>query len=341
MTRAVSIKDLARLVGVSHSTVSRALRASPVVNPKTAARIRKVAEQQGYRASLIGRSLVTRRSMTVGCVATDIADPFVAGVVGGIEEVANQQGFAVFLASSHADPQRELDVVRSFHERRVDGVIVPASRVGSLYLTHLAELQIPIVLINDQHPGSYTYSVGIDNVNAARRITRHLLKLGHQRIAYIGNRSGSQADADRFNGYRVELRTARLPFRRDLVMHADASPEGGSAVMQRLLARHRPTAVFCYDDLTALGALAAARSAGVSVPGDLSVVGFDDLFVASYTTPPLTTIRQPMKDMGRRAAEILLALLRGEVAEKKVMFQGALVVRESTAAPRNSRRQPS
>ena len=340
MTKIVSIKDIARLVGVSHSTVSRALRASPVVNAETAGRIRKVAQQQGYRASLIGRGLVLRRSMTVGCVATDIADPFVAGVVAGIEEVSNQQGYAVFLASSHADPQRELDVVRSFHERRVDGVIVPASRVGSLYLRHLAELRIPIVLINNQHPGSYTYSVSIDNVGAARLITRHLLELGHRRIAYIGNRSGSQADTDRRSGFRIELRQAKVPFVSDLVVPANATPESGRAVMQRLLARrHRPTAVFCYDDLTALGALAAARSTGVSVPGDVSVSGFDDLFVASYTAPPLTTIRQPMKQMGQRAAEILLALLRGETAKKSVIFTGELVVRESTAPPRNSRRQ--
>jgi DNA-binding LacI/PurR family transcriptional regulator len=342
VTKIVSIKDIARLVGVSHSTVSRALRASPVVNAETAGRIREVAQQQGYRASLIGRSLVLRRSMTVGCVATDIADPFVAGIVAGIEEVANQQGYAVFLASSHADPQRELDVVRSFHERRVDGVIVPASRVGSLYLPHLAELRTPIVLINNQHPGSYTYSVGIDNLGAARLIARHLLKLGHKRIAYIGNRSGSQADTDRLSGLRMELRRAKLPFLSDTVIHADATPEGGLAAMQRLLAlRCRPTAVFCYDDLTALGALAASRSAGISVPSDLSVSGFDDLFVASYTTPPLTTVRQPMKGMGRRAAEILLALLRGETATRNVSFAGELVVRESTAPPRYSRRQRS
>lgn len=339
MTRVVSIKDIARLVGVSHSTVSRALRSSPVVNPDTAGRIRKVAEQQGYHASLIGRSLVMRRSMTVGCVPTDIADPFVGEVVNGIEEVANQQGYAVFLASSHADPQKELDVVRTFRERRVDGVIVPASRVGSLYLPHLAELRIPIVLVNNQHPGSFTHSVSIDNVSAARRITSHLLKLGHQRIAYIGNRSGSQADTDRLSGYRTELRKARLPFRSELIMHADATPEGGRSAMQRLFARGRPTAVFCYDDLTALGALAAALSAGVSVPGELSVTGFDDLFIASYTAPPLTTVRQPMKEMGRKAAEILLALIRGEAAEKKVKFQGALVVRESTAPPGSSRPQ--
>ena len=339
MTKVVSIKDIARLVGVSHSTVSRALRSSPVVNPDTAGRIRKVAEQHGYHASLIGRSLVMRRSMTVGCVPTDIADPFVGEVVNGIEEVANQQGYAVFLASSHADPQMELDVVRTFRERRVDGVIVPASRVGSLYLPHLAELRIPIVLVNNQYPGTFTHSVSIDNVGAARRITSHLLTLGHRRIAYIGNRSGSQADTDRLSGYRTELRKARLPLRAELIMHADATPEGGRAAMQRLFARGRPTAVFCYDDLTALGALAAARSAGVSVPGELSIVGFDDLFVSSYTAPPLTTIRQTMKEMGRRAAEILLALLRGEAAERKVKFQGTLVVRESTAPAKNRQSQ--
>jgi len=342
VTKIVSIKDIARLVGVSHSTVSRALRASPVVNAETAGRIRKAAQQHGYRASLIGRGLVMRRSMTLGCVATDIADPFVAGVVAGIEEVANQQGYAVFLASSHADPQRELDVVRTFHERRVDGVIVPASRVGSLYLPHLAELRIPIVLINNQHPGTYTYSVSIDNVGAAQRITRHILELGHQRIAYIGNRSGSQADADRLSGFRIELRRAKVPFLPRLVMHADATPESGRAIMQRLLAlRYRPTAVFCYDDLTALGALAAAYAEGISVPGEPSVAGFDDLFVASYTAPPLTTIRQPMKQMGQRATEILLALLRGETAKKSVRFSGELIVRESTARPRFSGRQRS
>jgi DNA-binding LacI/PurR family transcriptional regulator len=332
MNRAVSIKDIARLVGVSHSTVSRALRSSPVVNAETAGRIRMVAQEQGYRTSLIGRSLVTRRSMAIGCVATNIADPFVAEVLGGIEDFANKQGYAVFLASSHADPQRELDVVRSFYERRVDGVIVPASRLGSLYLRHLSELQVPIVLVNNQHPGSYMYSVSIDNVGGARSVTNHLLKLGHRRIAYIGSSTGSQSDADRLYGYQSALREAGIPLRASLVKHADATPEGGFAVMQRLLAR-RPTAVFCYDDLTALGALAAARSAGVSVPRDLSVAGFDDLFVASYSAPPLTTVRQPMNQMGTRAAEILLALLRGEMSEKSVIFPGVLVERESTAPP--------
>lgn len=334
MNKVVSIKDIARIVGVSPSTVSRALRASPVVNAETADRIRRVSNKQGYRASLIGRSLVMRRSMSVGCVATDIADPFVAEVVDGIEEEANRQGYAVFLASSHGDPKREIDVVRSFHERRVDGVIVPASRVGSLYLPHLAELQIPVVLINNQHPGGYTHSVSIDNADAARRLTSHLLELGHRRIAYIGNAHGNQSDADRLTGYRSALRKAHVACHPEFVVKADSAAAGGRTKMNQLLAlRHRPTAVFCYDDMTALGALAAARSAGISVPVELSVVGFDDLYIASYTAPPLTTIRQPMKAMGRSAAEILLRLVRGEPVEKSVRFSGELIVRESTAPP--------
>ena len=232
MKRPVSIKDIGRIVGVSHSTVSRALRQSPVVNAQTAERICQVAREQGYRASLIGRSLVMRRSMTVGCVVTDIADPFVGGVVDGIEKVANQHGYAVFLASSHADPKRELEVVRSFHERRVDGVIVPSSRVGFQYLRHLSALQIPIVLLNNQHPGAYTRSVNIDNLEAGRRLTVHLLELGHRRVAYIGSRHGNQSDADRLSGYRSVIEEAGLPFINDLVVHTDPTPPGGQAAIK-------------------------------------------------------------------------------------------------------------
>lgn len=311
-----------------------------MVNQETADRIRRIARDQGYRASLIGRGLVMQRSMTIGCVVTDIADPFVAGVVAGIEAVAKRYGYAVFLANSHGIPEQELEVVRSFHERRVDGVIVPSSRIGAVYLQHLAELRTPIVLVNSQHPGRYAHSVGIDNCEGARRMTRHLLDLGHQRVAYIGSRSGNQSDADRLAGYRSALADAVLNYSKELVVYADASPETGRTALEELLGlRHPPTAVFCYDDLTALGALAGARAAGLSIPRDLSVAGFDDLFVASYTEPPLTTIRQPRKEMGRRAAEILMGLMGGENTALSVRFSGELVVRGSTGPPNSARKR--
>src|SRR5438093_4489652 len=141
-------------------------------------------------------------------------------------------GYAVFLASSHADPKRELEVVRSFHERRVDGVIVPSSRVGFQYLRHLSALQIPIVLLNNQHPGAYTRSVNIDNLEAGRRLTVHLLELGHRRVAYIGSRHGNQSDADRLSGYRSVIEEAGLPFINDLVVHTDPTPPGGQAAIK-------------------------------------------------------------------------------------------------------------
>lgn len=331
----VSIKDIARVAKVSHSTVSRALRNSPLVSRETAERIRQIAEEMGYRPSAVARSLVTRKTKTIGVVVTTIADPFIAEVVSGIEEVANDHGYSVFLANSNADPDREIKVVHSFHERRVDGILVTASRVGALYIGHLSEMKVPIVLINNQHPGEFVHSVMIDNVTASRMATEHLIHLGHRRIAYIGDQFGYQSDTERFAGYRQALERAGLTFQPELVVHGDGKPEGGMRAMEQLLRLSPlPTAVFCYNDMTALGALRVARMRGLRVPEDISLVGFDDLFIASYTEPPLTTIRQPKRRMGQRAMELLLQLLRGEDSQQTIWMQGELIVRHSTAPPR-------
>jgi DNA-binding LacI/PurR family transcriptional regulator len=200
-----SIKDIARATNFSYSTVSRALRNSPLVNEETAGLIRKAADERGYTLSAVARSLVTKRTDTIGVVVTNIADPFVGEVVSGIEVVAQARGYSVLLACCHADPEREMRAVRLLHERRVDGILVNSSRVGALYMGLLAKLKAPIVLINNQHPGEFIYSVTIDNRSAAQDATRHLLELGHRRIGYIGNQFGLQADTDRFAGYRQVL----------------------------------------------------------------------------------------------------------------------------------------
>jgi len=148
----VSIKDIARAAKVSHPTVSRALSNSPLVKGETAKRIRQIAVSLGYRPSAIARSLATKKTKTIGVVVTSIADPFIADVVSGVEEAANDHGYSVFLANSNANPDREVRVVHSFHERRVDGILVTASRVGALYVPLLSQLKVPIVLINNQHP---------------------------------------------------------------------------------------------------------------------------------------------------------------------------------------------
>ena len=333
---AVSIKDIARLAGVSHSTVSRALRCSPLIPPETAERIRKIASENGYTASAIGRSLVTRRSEAIGVVVTSIADPFHGEVVTGIEEVANQHGYSVILANSQADPKREMTVARSFQERRVDGILVASSRLGAHYLPLLSELKAPIVLINNQHPSGFVHSVTIDNVDGAYQATRYLIELGHTRIAYLGDKFGVHSDAERFLGFRRAMRKARLRLEKQYVTRGDGKPEGGRQKARDLLALSaRPTAIFCYNDMTALGVLDQAAKSGLSVPRDLSVVGFDDLFFAELLQPPLTTVRQPMRELGRRAAELLLALLRGDVPERTIVIRGELIARGSTGAPAN------
>ena len=333
-----SIKDIAELARVSHSTVSRALRESPLVNPKTAMRIRKIAEKAGYRASAAARSLVMGRSNTIGVVVTNIADPFVSGVMSGIEHTAEKHGYSVFLANSNAEPEREMRVVRSFEERRVDGIIVTASRVGALYVPMMERMNVPVVLLNNQHPSEFAHSVLINNVEASLELTRHLIRLGHRRIAYIGDQYGHQSDTERLTGYRHALEEAGIDFQPDRVVQGDGKPEGGRQAMVRLLMTHKlPTAVFCYNDMSALGAMWQIRACGLRIPEDISVAGFDDLYISQYLDPPLTTVRQPMQQMGRMAMETLLHIFEGADHTHNLRVEGQLIVRGSTAGPKEDR----
>lgn len=331
---AVSIKDLARIAGVSHSTVSRALRNSPLIPLPTRERIQRIANEHGYSASAVARSLVTRKTHAIGVVVTSIADPFNGEVVSGIEALANQAGYSVLLATSQAEPERELAIVRSFQERRVDGVVVASSRVGMLYSERLADLDIPIVLLNNQHPSEFVHSITIDNRDGAEQATSHLLGLGHTKIAYIGDRLGMQSDAERYQGYLKALRSHRIELRKEYVVRGDGkTQEAQRAAAQLLDLRQPPTAIFCYNDMSALGVLEAAAQQGFEIPRDLSLCGFDDLFFAPSLKPSLTTVRQPKGELGRQATELLLLLLTGKEQKKTVKIKGELIVRASTAPP--------
>jgi DNA-binding LacI/PurR family transcriptional regulator len=334
--RQPSIKDIARLAKVSHPTVSRALHNSPLVNVQTAAMIRRIADEAGYRASAVARGLVTRRTRTIGLVVTTVADPFASEVVCGIEQTANDHGYSVFLADSHADPDREKKVVQALGERRVDGIIVTSSRVGALYMSLLKEMRVPILLVNDQHEGEFVHSVMIANVEGMCAAAEHLIGLGHRRIAYLGDRFGYQSDVERLAGYESALRAAGIAAMAELVVRGDGKPEAAMAAMETLLRLDDPpTAVCCYNDMSALGAMRQVRAHGLRVPEDISVAGFDDLFFAGYLQPALTTVRQPMRRMGEMAMESLLRLMAGGESVVQIRVGAELVARESTAAVRN------
>jgi DNA-binding LacI/PurR family transcriptional regulator len=337
LSRQPSIKDIARLARVSHPTVSRALQNSPLVNPATAAKIRKIAEAAGYRASAVARGLVMRRTRTIGLVVTTVADPFAGEVACGIEQTANDHGYAVFLADSNADAERERKVVQEMAERRVDGIIVTSSRVGSDYLPMLADLNVPMVLVNDQYPGEFVHSVMIANQEGSHAATGHLIELGHRRIGYVGDRSGYQSDTERLAGYKQALAEAGIKFAAELAVEGDGRPEAAIAAVDGLLKlADPPTAVCCYNDMTALGAMRAIRERGLRVPEDVSVTGFDDLFFAEYLEPQLTTVRQPMRRMGEMAMENLFKLMSGEDSVAQVRVEAELIVRGSTGKVRTN-----
>jgi DNA-binding LacI/PurR family transcriptional regulator len=317
----VSIKDIARAAGVSHSTVSRSLSDSRLVNPDTKSRIQQLARQAGYSPHAGARSLVMGRTRTIGVVVTTIADPFVAEVVQGIESAAYQHDLTVILATSGAQPEREIAAVTMLRSKRVDGIIITSSRVGALYRDDLERVGVPVVLINDHSSQGrqYTFSISVDNRHGGQLATQHLISRGHRRIAR----------------YRQALAEAGLPDGAALVWPGDGLAASGQRALAALLERASPpTAVFCYNDMTAVGLLLAARERGLRLPKDLSVVGFDDIPFAAYVYPALTTIAQPKFDMGQRALAMVLALVKaGDTARSTVadvVVQGNLVVRQDS-----------
>jgi len=332
----VSIKDIAQAAGVSHSTVSRALSDSPLVKAETKFRIQQLAREMGYIPDAIARSLVTQQTRTVGVVVTTITDPFVAEVVQGVEDAAQANDYSVILASSASEPERELAAVEMLRAKRVDSVIVTSSRVGALYLEHLERIGVPVVLVNNHNrqSGRYTFSVSVDNQHGGRLATEHLIERGHRRIGYVSGPANHSDDAERMAGYRQALDEAGIPFDPALVVPGDGRLDGGERALHKLREMSEPpSAVFCYNDMTAIGLLSAARRAGLSLPDGLAVVGFDDIPLAAHVCPPLTTIAQPQRDMGRRAMDMALVLMAADDSTppfSDIVINGKLIVRKSS-----------
>lgn len=338
--RAVSIEDIAKIAGVSHSTVSRALRNSPLISLETRERIQVLAREMNYVPNAIAQSLQMQRSNTIGLVVTSVADPFFGEVVRGVEEVAQAAERSVLLNASHNDPDREMAAIETFHHRRVDGIIVADSRLSSNYNNQLANMRVPTILINSQAEeqlDAFNF-VTIEDSLGAQLAVEHMLGLGHRAIGYLGVGNRPRTNHLRLEGYRTALLAAGVALRDEWVVIAGAGNlrhEDDAIVGQELLPRLLAagvTAVFCHNDMLAVGALMACRELGLKVPGDLSLVGFDDIALAKYVTPPLTTMHQPMLELGRNAMQMLLDLLDHKEVHNKVL-KPYLVTRESSAPP--------
>jgi DNA-binding LacI/PurR family transcriptional regulator len=335
----ISIKDIASVAGVSHPTVSRALRGEGRFSEETRSRIVNIAQELGYTPNLVARGLVTQRTRSIGIVVTNIADPFHSEIIRGVEHVVRAADYSLFLGSTTADPEQELQVVRSFVGRSVDGIIISSSQVGDRYAEILDELDLPIVLINSHAEGNNLHSVSHDDYAGASLIVDHLLRQGYRHIAFLGHRQAGRVHGERRRAWQDLLRSHDL----EPEVSVDAPEpniEQGAASIDTLLNRSKaywdrlPDAIFCYNDLLAIGVIGGLRRRGISVPQDVAVAGFDDLDVAAYIDPPLTTLHQPRYEMGVQASEMLLALLvqSGESSGRPQQIQvlGELVVRGST-----------
>lgn len=338
---AVTIKDIARQAGVNHTTVSRALRGSPLISEEVSARIRKIAADMQYHPSAAARSLKTNRTQVLGVIVSHFADPFFSEMLQGIDDIAQRSGYSLFIASVQHHQDREQAIVDTMREHRVDGVIICSTSFSAGQGRQLLADSIPIVVINNQSAEEYHYSIYHDDFDGGRQVTRHLIDLGHRRIAYLGNAQSGRTNQDRLNGYTHELASANITVPETYRCEVSGGqPENGLEGLKHLLALPTPpTAIFCFNDQLATGVLQGLRRAGYCVPRDISVVGFDNIPFSGYTHPALTTFDQPKWHIGAEAARLLLELLKpasqpGSRPHVKVQaLQGRLLVRESSGPP--------
>jgi DNA-binding LacI/PurR family transcriptional regulator len=335
--RPATIRDVARRAGVSHQTVSRVINGSPKVADATRERVLAAVEELGYVPSPMARGLISNRTHSLGVVADDISDGFFARMVAGAEAEARRRGYYLMIASVEPDDD-ERGYLRLMLERRVEGLILarPSVPVAPSELVAASNAGVPLVAVGSSDLPGFPV-VDVDNRQGGYDATRHLLVRGHRRIATIVGPRDWPSAAARLEGYRKALHEAGLPEDPVLVEYAPAwSLESGRAAATRLLDRGADlTALFAHSDRLALGAIRRFRETGLRVPDDVSVVGYDDLPVADYVEPPLTTVHQPMQEVGALAASLLLDQLTG-VATLEAgarLLPAVLVARHTVASP--------
>ncbi len=341
--KTVTIKELARRAGVSHSTVSRALNNHPSVAAETAARIQQLARELHYVPSATARTLKTNRSRVLGVIVNRIADPFYSEVLGGLQSVAYRSGYSVFISAFEYDPERELNLMRTLLARQVDALLLFSSTFPARRLEQLGALPVPVLFIHNRATDVLPHSIYHNDRSGTRALTRHLLALGHRRIAYGGNVRGGLLHQQRRQGVvdALEELGLALPPAYDLLA-PDGQMRSGAVLAEQLLAlAERPTAIICFNDMQALGLMQALQSAGLRIPDDISVAGFDDIPLAAFLYPSLTTYHQPQWELGELAAQAALFRLGEAVPDPRAAFdvitlEGRLMVRNSTAPPPRS-----
>ena len=337
-----TIRDVASRAGVSHQTVSRVINSHGYVHKETRERVLNAIKDLDFVPNGVARSLTVNRTHTVGVVTTDISDQFFGQFVAGAEAEARRHGFYLVIGSVEEDaPADEYAYLQLMLQRRVEGLIIarPMLRPDSQQIVAALAPRLPIVLVASELKSPALDSVDVDNERGGHDATKYLMEQGHQSIATIVGPSGWPSAQARLKGYRDALGAGRIAFAKSLVRHANGwGLESGEAAMENLLAEGvQFTALFAQSDLLALGAVTALRRRGLRVPDDVSVVGYDDIAVAQYLNPPLTTMRQPMREVGAAAIQLVLHKIHSDERPtgppSKHLLAAKLIVRDSVRGP--------
>jgi LacI family transcriptional regulator len=334
-----SIWEVAELAQVSTQTVSRVVNGSAHVSPQTRERVLKAIENLGYEPNHAAQSLVTRRTKTLGYLVYDITNPFYGQLVRGIEDAAFARGYDLIGGNSDSAPEKEIMYLRTFNRKRVDGILATVSRSSDEMRGIWEKASCPVVFLDQFFDGEECSYVTVNNREAARGVVGHLLDLGHRHIAIVTPTLPMGASIrDRVQGYHEALAERGVPFDASLSTVCDReTEEGGYRATRELFGRSRlQTALFCFNDAIAIGAMRAIFEMGLDIPRDISVAGFDDVPVTSMLRVPLTTVAQPIHRMGEAAVELITERIRegASFPHRHIVLDTKLVIRESTAPPR-------
>ncbi len=339
----ITIRDIARMAGVSRATVSLAINDSPRINDKTKQRILALIEEVGYRPNAMARALASNRAGVIAVVVPKVdhvfGDSYFSESLSGILDVASAKDYRVSIEVSSSEFQSGEKPDRLFRERRIDGLLAVGALITDTFLERLHEAGRPVVLVNSEM-GDIPHAIA-DNVEGVVSVVHHLASLGHHAIGYIKGLDITTTGRHRDEGFRKGLKLAGLPFREDLTAHGDFSERSGYEAMGRILQRSWiPAALFATNDMMAIGAARRLKEAGLAIGDDVALVGGDDAPLARYVEPPLTTLRQSMYDLGAAAARMLIEWLeRGELTQTRNILHTELVVRGSCGAAAGQRRE--
>lgn len=328
-----TIKDIAAKAKVSINTVSRALNDKDDVRKETRDRILAIADELGYVPNLLAKGLLGRRSLTIGVIVTDNANPFYAQILKGMEDYAREAGYSIVFCNSDEDPDRELSAIQTLRARRVDGILITPASTSGPFLAALTASDLPFVLLNRSASDGTVDCVKCDNIEGGRLAVARLLELGRRRLYFLGGLRRISSAAERAEGCRKAVAEAGLPPSTAVVVESGLHMEDGYHTMNRILrSGAQPDGVFAYSDIVAIGAMRAIREFGLRVPQDIAIVGYDDIEMASYLEVPLTTVRQKRYELGWKSAEILIQRIEGDEENhitERVVFVPELVIRDS------------